>query len=113
MKMSCKIQIVPSYRFENLTELQYKALCWKMLDYSHGFYNDGIQVTGFGNKKLDGSYYYDIGLDTHVAKRVDFEINRDEGHRITEVTENLLKYMDEIIEEFKKVIELNEEFVSA
>ena len=113
MKMSCKVQIVPNYRFENLTELQYKAVCCKMLDYPHGFYNYGIQVEGFGGKKLDGSYYYDIHIDTNVYNRVDFEINRNEWHRITEVTENLLKYMDEIIEEFKKVIEVNEEFVSA
>lgn len=113
MKMKSKIQFVPIYNFEELTEAQYKAVCTLMLDYPSGFWNKGIQIKGYGGIFGDEAcYHYTIELDTHVRNREDFELDRANSYCTEILVSKLVKRMDEIVDEFKKVIEANEEPVS-
>ena len=113
MKMKSKIQFVPIYKFEELTEVQYKAVCMLMLDYPSAYFNEGIQIKGYGGTfRGAAGYYYTIELDTQVKNRKDFEIDRANSYCADIITNELLKRMDEIVDEFKKVIEANGEPVS-
>ena len=113
MKMKSKIQVVPIYKFEELTEKQYKAIATMFLDYPHGYYNKGVQVIGYGGKfDCDNHYHYTFKLDTSVINRREFEIDRADEYCLASLTTDLMEKMDEIVNNIIKIIEENEEPVS-
>ena len=113
MKMSCKIQVVPIYKFEELTEKQYKAIASTVLVYPNGYFNKGIQINGYGGKfDFDDYYHYTIRLDTSVINRREFEIDRADECCLASLTTDLMKKMDKFVNNIIRIIEENEEPVS-
>ena len=105
MNINKWVQFIPQYEFENITEKQFKALNIKMLDYPKN--RESRSAIGYlsyrGGKLIDGTWYFAISLD-HIAYD-EFFRGCDNLANSYILMRQIVKDMDEVVEELKKVAE--------